>query len=72
MKSLGLRYWLPEGTTSAVVEPRQMYFVVPTATVEGHTMHARGFYVAYSMSNSGSAAAIWPAPNPTATGDVRK
>jgi hypothetical protein len=69
---LGLQYWLPEGTTSAVVEPRQMYFVVPTATVEGHTVHARGFYVAYSTSRSSDAATVWPTPNPNATGDVRK
>ncbi|HZL17149.1 MAG TPA: hypothetical protein VFG23_05340 [Polyangia bacterium] len=72
VKPLGLRYWLPEGVISAVVEPREMYFVVPTATVEGHTVHARGFYVAYSMSNSGSVATVWPTPNPAATGDVRK
>lgn len=72
VKSLGLRYWLPEGTASAVVEPRQMYFVVPTATIEGHAIHGRGFYVAYSTTSASTAATIWPTPNPTAKGDRLK
>jgi hypothetical protein len=70
VKSIGLRYWLPPGHLNAVTEPKQMYFVVPTAKVDGQQVHARGFYAAYSLSVSGAPATVSPQPahNPVGNG----
>lgn len=49
-----------------------MYFVVPTATIGGQKILARGSYVAYSLKDAGQAPAIWPNAEHNATGDGRK
>jgi len=72
IKPIGVRYWLPAGITSAVVEPTQMYFVVPTAAIAGENIKARGFFVAYSLTTPGQAATVWPVAEHNPTGDGRK
>jgi len=72
IKPIGVRYWLPPGQSSGVVEPAQMYFVVPTATVNGEKILARGFYKAYSLKVAGQPPAVWPTPDKQPTGDGRK
>jgi hypothetical protein len=71
VKSLGLRYWLPQGGAEGLVEPRAMYFVAPTATVDGEVIHSRGFFVAYSVTDAGQTALVWPRADPGAKGDPR-
>lgn len=60
IQPLGMRYWLPPGRMNGVVEPQQVYFVVPTATVGGQEVHGRGMYVAYSVSSASAATTVWP------------
>jgi hypothetical protein len=72
IQSIGVRYWLPYGVTSAAVEPRQLYFVVPTATISGEKVLARGFYVAYSLSRAGQAPTVGPQAEQNPSGDGKK
>jgi hypothetical protein len=72
IKSIGVRYWLPPGQAGGVVEPAQMYFVVPTATVNGERLLARGFYKAYSLKVAGQPPVVWPAPENNPPGDGQK
>lgn len=72
IRSIGMRYWLPPGAGDAVVEPTQMYFVVPTATVGSEQIHARGFYVSYSLRDRAQAPTVWPRPEQNPPGDGRK
>jgi hypothetical protein len=72
IKSVGMRYWLPPGRVSGVVEPQQVYFVVPTATVGGQEVHGRGMYVAYSVSLASTPATIWPKAASAAVGNGKK
>lgn len=70
IRPVGVAYWLPPGVASAVVEPAQMYFVAPTATIEGQVVKARGFHVAYSLRDAALAPTVWPpaARNPSGNG----
>ena len=72
IRSIGVRYWLPPGIASAVVEPTQMYFIVPTATIGGEKVLARGFFVAYSLRDPGQPPTVWPRAEHNPPGDVRK
>jgi len=71
VKAIGLRYWMPEGVARAVIAPRHMYLVVPTANINGQKIKGRAFYVAYSTEDAAAAAAVWPNPTPDAKGDPR-
>ncbi len=71
VKALGLRYWLPEPGVKDVVAPREMYFVVPTAFIEGQTAYGRGFFVAYSVKDAKEDTLLWPRADPNAKGDPR-
>jgi hypothetical protein len=72
IRPVGVAYWLPPGVVSAVVEPAQMYFVAPTATIEGEVVKARGFYVAYSLKDAALAPTVWPLAAHNPSGDGRK
>jgi hypothetical protein len=72
VQPLGLQYVLPEGASDAVVEPTEVYFVVPTMTVDGRTLHGRAHLVAYSVSNKAAASVVWPRPAVGAKGDPNK
>ena len=60
IEEFGLQYWLPEGTTSGIVEPRWMYFVSTTHVVDGKRVQARGVYVGYSAKETDSVPVVWP------------
>jgi hypothetical protein len=72
LKSIGLRYWLPEGAAQAVVAPAYLYLVTPVATLNGEQVKARGFYVGYSTRDAGGAPTVWPHAAPNAKGDSGK
>lgn len=72
IQPVGVRYWLPDGVASAVTEPMQMYFVVPTANIGGRKVLARGSYVAYSLRNAGAASTVWPTAEHNAVGSGTK
>jgi hypothetical protein len=72
IRAIGVRYWLPPGVASAVVEPTQLYFVVPTSVVEGQKIMARGFYASYSLRNPGQPPTVWPQAEHNPPGDGRK
>jgi hypothetical protein len=72
IQPIGVRYWLPPGGTTGIVEPTRMYFVVPKATIEGQTVKARGSWVSYSLRDASQAPAVWPKPEKNPTGNGRK
>jgi len=72
VKSIGLRYWLPEGASQAVVAPAYLYLVTPVATLDGEQVKGRGFYVGYSTRDAGAAPTVWPSAAPNAKGDPGK
>lgn len=71
IKSIGLRYWLPEGQTRGVVAPQYMYMITPTAVIDGQIVKARASYVGYSTQDALAAPTVWPRANAKASGDSR-
>jgi len=71
IKSIGLRYWLPEGETHGIVAPQHLYLITPTAVIDGQVVKARASYVAYSTQDAAAAPTVWPRANPQASGDSR-
>jgi hypothetical protein len=49
-----------------------MYFVVPTATIKGQVVKARGFYVVYSLDDAALAPTVWPLASHNPSRDGRK
>ena len=71
VKTIGLRYWLPEDVASAVVVPQYLYFVAPQYLIDGQTVTSRGTLVGYSTRDAAGAPTIWPKPAPNSQGDAR-
>lgn len=72
IKTIGLRYWLPEGVSEQVVVPQHMYLVVRHSQVEGHDVAARGVYVAYSAQDPTAEPTVWPKANPAGASTVTR
>jgi len=71
---IGLRYFaMPEARKeSALLRPREGFFITPLAEVEGRQVQGRSHYFFYAIDNEREPAIVWPRPNPQAKGDPRK
>jgi hypothetical protein len=71
IQPLGLEYVLDAADPMGAIVPRQTYFVVPVATIDGRTIRGRGQFVSYTLHEKVPSLSAWPIPDPGAKGNPR-
>lgn len=70
---VGLRYpWQATSDAALAARPREVFQVIPTTQVDGHSVNGRAHFIFYSVEDERMAPLVWPEPNPSATGDVKR
>lgn len=70
---LGLRYpWQISSDAALASRPREVFQVMPKTQVDGREISGRAHFVFYSVEDERMVPLVWPRPNPSATGDVRR
>jgi hypothetical protein len=70
---LGLRYpWQIGNDAKLASRPREAFQVIPKMQADGREISGRAHFVFYSVEDERTAPLVWPRPNPSATGDVRR